>query len=135
MARFLITHRGKRTRDYTISLFESDGTTAFNLATGDVVLIKIGRNSDEPDLELDSSAATANGSSLSFVVGSNVVSMRIAEGDVASLRTGAYECEAVVVDKSEVAGQKVKHAQLGTFFLHPAQQGKPSWTESSSSSS
>lgn len=135
MGRFLITHRGKRTRDYTITLYESDGTTAFNLATGDVVLVKIGRDSQEPHLELDSSAATANGSSLAFTVGSNVVTMRIAEGDAAALPTGAYECEAVVVDKSEVSGQKVKHAQLGTFFLHPAQQGKPSWTESSSSSS
>lgn len=135
MGRFLIQHRGKRTRDYTITLYESDGTTPFLIASGDRVLVKIGRNSQEPDLELDSSAATANGSSLSITVGSAVVQMRIAENDAGALLTGAYECEAVVVDKSETAGQKVKHAQLGTFFVHPVQQGQPYWMESSSSSS
>jgi hypothetical protein len=135
MGRFLINHRGRRTRDYTITLYESDGTTPFLLASGDRVLVKIGRNAQEPDLELDSSAPTANGSKLTLTVGSAVVQMRIAENDAGALLVGAYECEAVVVDKSESTGQKVKHAQLGTFFVHPTQQGEPHWTESSSSSS
>lgn len=135
MARFFINHRGRRTRDYTISLYESNGTTAFNVASGDRVLVKIGKNADEPDLEIDSNAATANGSSLTLTVGSNVVQMRIAENDAGAMRVGAYECEIVVIDKSEVAGQKTKHSQLGAIFFHPTMQGEPYWTESSSSSS
>lgn len=134
MSRFALYHRSRRTCDYTITLLQSDGS-AFNLASGDTVLVKIGRNTQEPDLELDSSAPTANGSRLTTTVGSNVVTMRIAENDAAELATGAYECEVVVVDVSESAGQKTKYAQLGTFFVHPTQQGEPYWTESSESSS
>lgn len=118
MARFITHHHKNRTTDYTITLLQADGT-AFNIAASDRCLVKIGRNSATPDLDLDSAAATDNGSSVTVTSGSNVVTLRIAEGDTTSLEPGAYDCEISVVDASETAGQRTKHAQDGTFFLHP----------------
>jgi len=119
MARFAIYHRQGRTADYTITLYLADGSTAFNLASGDRVLIRIGRNSESPDLEIDSETDTANGSGASFTAGQNTVNVTLAEGDAEDLRTGANDADIIVVDASEASNHRERYAQDGMVFIHP----------------
>lgn len=120
MARFAIYHRQGRSAEYTITLYLADGSTAFNLAANDQVLFKIGRNSDSPDLEIDSDSDTANGSGMTFTAGQNTVNLTLAEGDAAGLETGAHDADIVVVDASEDSSVRERHAQSGMVFIHPS---------------
>ena len=125
-----------RTADYAIELFESDGTTDFPIQLTDNIRIKIGRGSDEPVLDLDSADPTPNGSAVAFSVGTNDVTLRLAQLDTAGLEPGAYDLEIAVVDASETApADAIKHVQDGVLFLHPAMGGSVGPEESSGSSS
>lgn len=135
-------YRG-RTRDFTVRLFESDGTTAIVLQNDDVVRVKISRGNDLV-LDLSSVAGESddNGSIVLLTTpASGIVTVRIAQDDTVDLETGAYDCEVSVVDNSEPdapatgPANAIKHAQYGVMFLHPAPGGVITDEESSGSSS
>ena len=128
------THQ-RRTRDFTVTLYEADGTTELTLAANDVVRFKIGSDGAVPLLDLSSIEASGNGSSLTFTAGTGNCVVRLAGGDVANLK-GAYDCEILVVDNSETAPpDAAKHAEYGVLFVHPTMQGDLTEDESSSSQS
>lgn len=122
MASFILYQRKNRTLDHTATLLQSDGT-AFNIATGDRVQVRIGSNLKAPDLTLDSLAATANSSTVTVTVGSNAVTFRMTEADANALQIKTYDCQVVVIDASEASGQRTKHAQDGIFQILPATTG------------
>jgi hypothetical protein len=114
-----------RTRDYSISLYENDGTTVLQLAAGDVVRVKIGRGNDVPDLDLDSAAASPNGSSVTVDNLTTVpqVTLRLAQGDTDDL-LGTYDVDVSVVDDSETTpADAIKHAEQGCLYVLPTQAG------------
>lgn len=135
---FQIATRQNRTRDFSVTLCESDGTTEISLAATDVVRLKVGANgSTTPAIDLSSIEASANGSTLTFTAGTGDCVIRIAQGDVATL-SGAYDAEILVVDDSEnLPGPEkaIKHAESGVLFVHPSQGGEIAEEQSSSSQS
>lgn len=121
---FLITAHRNRTRDYTIDLFEPDRTTPVLLAATDVVRVKIGRGTSIPSLDLDSVAATANGSVVAFTTGTNDVTLRLAQADLLAMTAGVYDVEVAVVDDSETApANAVKHVEWGCLSLQDTMAG------------
>jgi len=122
MSSFILYQRKSRTLDHTATLLQSDGT-AFNIASGDRVQVRIGANTKAPDLTLDSLAATTNGSTVSLTVGSNALTFRLTEADANALQIRTYDCQVVVIDASEASGQRTKHAQDGIFQILPATTG------------
>ena len=132
---FNIQARNKRTRDYTVTLYEADGSTELTLASDDVVRFKIGSDGATPVLDLSSIEPSGNDSSITFTAGTGDCVIRLAQGDLAPLK-GAYDCEILVVDNSETApANAVKHAEYGVLFVHPTMQGDLTEDESSSSQS
>lgn len=122
MSSFILYQYKNFTLDHTATLLQYDGSV-FNIASGDRVQVRIGRNLKAPDLTLDSLAATANGSSVTPTVGSNVVPFRVTEGDSNALQIMSYDCHVVVIDASEASGQRIKHVQAGIFQVQPAPTG------------
>lgn len=120
MAFEVVFHCG-RTESETITLYAADGSTAANVTSGSTVRVKIGRtNAAAPLLDLSSDAPTTNGSSVTVSVGSNVVQLRLAQADTASLLPGAYQCEIDYVDNADAnvgAVKQIKLSQLGTCHL------------------
>lgn len=131
---FLIHIRNRRTRQYAIDLFESDGSTAVVLAADDVVRIKIGANGETPTLDLSSITPTENHSKVTFTAGTNDVVLTLAQDDVAALGVGAFDVEVAVVGNSETEPPNaIKHAESGVLFVHPVPGGEVGDEESSSS--
>lgn len=123
-----------RTRDYTVTLYEADGTTELSLAASDVVRMKIGSDGATPLLDLDSIDATPAGSKVTFTPSTGDCTVRLAQGDVNGLSPGAYDCEILVIDNSETApADAAKHAEYGVLFVHPTMGGDLGEEESSSS--
>jgi len=108
--------RKNKTLDCSGTLLQSDGT-AFNIATGDRLLVKIGRKGSAPVLSLDSDTPTDNGSDVTITVGSNAYSFRVVEADANDLDLEIYDLELVVVDASEASGERTKFAQDGEFII------------------
>lgn len=127
------------TREYTLDLFEDDGTTESILQAEDEVRVKIGRGGDTPDLDLSSFEELAGGSTIAFTAGSNDAIIKLRQADVRSIEPGAYDCQILVVDNSQHVGTPqedvVKHAEQGVCFVHPSAGGEYGDEESSSSSS
>ena len=97
-------HRG-RTEQHTINLYESNGTTSITLAVADVVRFKMWRRDQStPDLDIDSAAATTNGSVVTVdELGADPVAqvtLKTAEGDMDSIAPGVYDAEFIVQDDS-----------------------------------
>jgi len=106
----------KRTCIRTITVTESDGSnTAF--ASGDVFRFKIGRAGETPLLDLDSVAATANGSSCSAA---NPSTLYLDRRDL-TMPAGIYDCEALIVDDSD--RDAPKQAETGVITILPVQEG------------
>ena len=134
---FLISTHQNRTRSYTVTLYQPDGTTEIALAALDVVRFKVGANGTTPLIDLSSIEASGNGSTLTFTVGSGACIVKLAQGDVADL-AGAYDAEILVVDDSENLPddeKEIKHAEAGVLFVHPSQGGEIAEEQSSSSQS
>lgn len=132
---FLInTHQG-RTRSWSGTIYQPDGTTAIVLQSTDVVRFKAGGNGDTPLIDLSSIEASENGSTLTFTAGTGNYVLKLAQGDIAAL-SGAYDAEISVVDDSEnLPGdeKEIKHAENGVLFVHPTQGGEIAEEQSSSS--
>jgi hypothetical protein len=132
----LIRARKNRTADFTLSLFESDGTTAVNLAADDNCRVKIGRGESTPDIEADKdgvpyAGGSRTGAKTSWTAGNNDVTLHLEREDTANLEAGAYDLEVIVVD----AADSVKHVQAGVFSLAPSLGGETDIEESSGGSS
>lgn len=116
-----------QTEDLVVKFYKQDADE-FALAAGDVVRFKMWKHPSgdgaAPDLDLDSVGATANGSVVTVdtvgVDGTTAaqVTVRIAQGDTASLATGEYRWEIAQVDDSETAPTDAyKVAGRGTINL------------------
>ena len=101
---FEVKAYANRTVDFTVTLKTNSGGY-LQLQAGDVVRVKIGRVGTV-GLDLDSAAASANGSSVTVAQlgdGSAThasVTVRLAQGDLNGMQ-GTYDVEALVVDDSE----------------------------------
>jgi len=111
------THYRNRTARFLITVTDADGDNVV-LASGDVVRVKIGRGNATPLLDLDSAAATANGSSLTAANPSTL--LLVAEDS--DLTPGIYDIEVAIVDASDGSG-RIKHAESGTFIIHDTPGG------------
>jgi hypothetical protein len=107
--------RRKSTHEVTIG--EADGDDV-SVASNDNVRVKIGRAGDlEPLLEIESDAATGNGSSCTAA---NPTELVLAAADL-TFPAGLYDIEVAVVDTSE--GDKIKSAERGVFILRDSMGG------------
>ncbi len=134
---FLINTHQNRTRSWTLTIYESDQATEVVLQADDVVRFKVGSNGETPLIDLSSIEASANGSTLTFTVGTGQCTVKLAQGDVAAL-AGSYDCEIGAVDDSEnLPGEEkaFKHASSGVLFVHPTQGGEIAEEQSSSDNS
>ena len=85
-------------------------------SAGDVFRVKIGRDNETPLLDLDSAAASANGSSLTAA---NPTTLTLNEDDM-TMDAGLYSLEAAIYDLSDTA---IKHADKGTLTVIETQTG------------
>lgn len=138
-ASIAIYARQGRAEDYTINLFESDGSTEFPLQASDVVRIKIGRGAGEPDLDLDSDTPPdhQDGCRVTFTAATNDVVLRLSGLATREMEPGAYDVEVLVcpADESGPEDEPAKHVQYGVLFLHPTMGGSVGLEQSSGSSS
>ena len=119
-ASFQIEHPRKRTTDYTVVLYEVDGSTGIVLAATDVVRFKayIGDQAT-PNLELSSISANANGGvvTVTQLTTPATVTVRLAQEDT-DIHLGAYDCEILVSDDSETApADAAKSAMRGVLVI------------------
>ena len=121
---FELKAHANRTQDFTIALFENDGSTAIVLTGTDVVRVKVGRADDTPNLDIDSVGATANGSVVTIdTLNPASVTLRLAQGDTTSL-LGLYDVEVSIVDDSETApADAIKAAEYGSLSVLASQGG------------
>ena len=126
---FQILSEKGRTVDFSISLYENDGTTSVTLAATDVVRFKMGRRDGvKPDLDLLSGVVTANGSTVTIdETGTSPVAsvtVRMAQADTSGLIAGMYDAEVLVVDDSETApANAIKHFERGTVSMQESLGG------------
>ena len=124
----VVSHAG-RTVDFTVPLYEADGTTSVTLDTTDVVRVQVSRAGTEV-LGLNSTNDTAHSSGIT-IDSRNPASctVRFAQGDLSGLQ-GAYDVEVLVVDDSETAPtDAAKLAEMGVLHVIPTGDGdvdKPS---------
>lgn len=120
---FLARFNKNRTSDHTVDLYETDGITSITLAASDVVRFKIyRRDAATPLLDLDSTAASANDSSVTVdALGTSPVAsvtLRVAQADAILLDPGVYRGEISIVDDSETApANAVKHTEDGIVIV------------------
>lgn len=121
---FEIAIKQNFTSDFTVNLYQPDGSTQADLVTGDTVRVKIGRgNGATPALSLTSDADTANGSSVTFTSGTDAAQVRIAQVDTAGIWPGAYDMEVSVVDNADTkvnGASPVKYVDTGTIHVMPS---------------
>lgn len=114
----LLTAYKKRWKCYTLTVTDADGAT-IPFVSGDVMRVKIGRSlSVLPILDLDSAAASSNGSSLTAA---NPTTMKLVANDADLFDAGTYDIEVGIVDDSD--NDNFKHAITGIFQVHDTQLG------------
>ena len=94
------------TRHVTIT---DQNSTTFVFESGDVMRIKFGRTGKTPILDLDSVAASPNGSTLTAA---NPTTMKIKPADMSLFDPGAYDMEVSIYDAT---GGHIKHACMNVF--------------------
>ena len=104
MAFELFFYKNRRS-DEVVSLYQDDGTTSASLQASDVVRFKMYRRDQAtPTLDLDSVAATANGSIVTVdelgLEPTAQATITVMSADIASVALGPYTAEIVVVDDS-----------------------------------
>lgn len=119
-----------RTNDFTASIYKADGEPCAISAT-DVVRFKLSRrHGGAPLLDVDSVAATANGSLLTVTalgvddVSPATVLLRLAQGDTQGLAPGVYLGEFALVDDSETnPANAIKTFGRGQVHVHASASG------------
>ena len=112
---YLVADRS-RFNQWSITIGEADGDDA-TIAANDVVRVKIGRAGDTPLLEVESDAATANGSQ---TTAANPTVLSIEAEDLA-FAAGVYDVEVSIWDTSE---ERIKKAERGVFVLRDSMGGE-----------
>jgi len=113
---YIVADRNRKT-EFEIDIGEADGDDVV-IASNDNVRIKIGRaGSDTPLLEVQSDAATTNGSSCTA---DNPTILVLSQGDV-TFPAGVYDIEVAIVDVSD--GNAIKKAELGIFVIRESMGG------------
>ena len=102
----ILGHKARKLiRDITIK--DGDGETV-TPGVNDVVRIKVGKTTEAPLLDLDSAAASANGSTVSKnTPTSGVNRVEITQTDMGLLEPGVYSFEVSLVDNADA--QAIKH--------------------------
>lgn len=119
MSLILAHKKRKLIRDITIK--DADGATV-TPGANDVVRIKVGRVRQAPILDLDSAAASSNGSTVAKNTpssGSNRVS--IVQADMDLLSPGVYSFEVSLVDNAD--SQAIKHVDNQILVVQGTQLG------------
>lgn len=138
---FLARINRQRYREFAVSIFESDGSTDANLATGDVVYCRIGHNVGtdfETALEINSAGVSDGDSIITYTVGTNDCIVKIGMVDAQELDLPIYDCELFVKDVSDTdaAGSaRVKHCETGVLHVQGSLPEVPEAQSSSSSES
>ena len=104
-----------RHNQFVITIGDALGDDA-DVTASDVVRFKVGRLGDTPLLEVESDAATSNGST---ITAANPTTLNIEGADV-SFPAGVYECEVTIWDTSE---SRIKKAERGIFQLRDSMGG------------
>lgn len=113
----MVTADRRRKSIHQITIGEADGDDV-TVAANDNVRIKIGRAGDlTPILEIESDAATANGS---VCTAANPTELTLFGADLTA-PAGIYDIEVAIVDTSE--GDKIKKAERGIFVLRESMGG------------
>lgn len=124
----LYTLHDKRTIEMTFTLLTSEGVPLAIDTTGtaDVARVKIGKGPGTPLLDLDSKAASSNGSTVTIqtqaasTIGKIVA--RIDQNDIANkLWPGFFDMEVSLVDESD--SQKIKHHAMHTVWVRATPGG------------
>lgn len=102
-----------RTHVFVITIKDGSGVPV-ELAAGDKIRLKIGRQGSTPRLDLLGGESTAAGSVIENL---NPARFTLAEGDTVGWPIGNLEVEALVVDSS--VGNLTKHAETGILTLAP----------------
>lgn len=106
---FIVADRNRKST-HEILIGEADGDDSL-IASDDNVRIKVGQAGLTPVLEIQSDAATPNGSQCTAA---NPTTLTLAAEDLA-FQAGIYDIEALVVDTSD--NNKPKKADQGIFHL------------------
>ena len=104
-----------RKTEFSIGIGEAD-CDSVTLASNDNVRVKIGRVGDTPLLEIESDAATANGSSCTAT---NPTILVLAQDDM-TFPAAIYDIEVAIVDVSEDA---IKKAERGILIVRDSMGG------------
>lgn len=106
----------RRKSEHTVTIGEADGDDVV-VSAGDNVRFKIGRGAGTPLLEIQSDAATSNGS---ICTAANPTTLTLGAGDL-TFPAGIYDIEAVIIDDSE--SNAPKKAETGIFILEESAGG------------
>lgn len=114
----ILAHKNRKlTRDLTI--LDAAGATITPTAN-DVVRVKIGLRGRTPLLDLDSAAASANGSTVTKDTPSSGVNrLQIVAADM-NMTPGTYTLELALYDGSDLA---IKHVDHQVFVVHDTMSG------------
>jgi hypothetical protein len=115
----IVARRGRKlTRDITMTDASSNTVTP---GGNDVVRVKIGRPGSAPVLDLDSAAASANGSTVTKNNTPGVNRLAVVESDMNLFSTGVYTAEVALVDNAD--GGAIKHVEHQVFVVQPVMLG------------
>ena len=115
-----ITIERRRTADFQFTIYESDGVTGIALSTADVVRFKAFSRDGVAALDLDSVAASSNGSSVTVdnTTSPAKATVRFAQDDVAAMSHPIYYGELLIVDDSELTpADAIKRAAHGRLIV------------------
>ena len=115
MSLILAQKKRKLIRDIVIK--DADGDTV-TPGANDVVRIKIGRVRQAPILDLDSAAASANGSTITKGASNRV---QIVQADMDLLSPGVYSFEVSLVDNADA--RAIKHVDSQVMLVRGTQLG------------
>lgn len=107
----------RRQKELSITIYAPDDSVV-PVNNDDVVRIKIGRAGAAPLLDLDSVAASANGST---VTKANPTSVTLAAADVTLLPPGTYEIEAAIYESDD---GKIRGTRPGIVHIVDTMSGE-----------
>jgi hypothetical protein len=113
---FCITAFKQHHTRYALSILDANAAL-IPIDTSNVVRVKIGKDNQIPILDINSTAATANGSSVTNV---NPLILVIDQDDV-TFTPGIYDMELLVMD--DATGDSITHIAHGIFVLQATQLG------------